>query len=73
MLASADGDLLAYIRAAAGKRFLIALNLGSQEQRLELSALRGRVVLSTHLDREDESVDDTLALRADEGVVVELA
>ena len=69
----ADGDLLAYMRAAGGQRFLIALNLGSQEQTLDLSALRGRVVLSTHLDREGEPADGALALRADEGVIVELA
>jgi alpha-glucosidase len=68
----ADGDLLAYIRAAGGRRFLIALNLGSQEQTLDLSMLRGRVVLSTHLDREGEPVAGTLALRADEGAIVEL-
>ena len=68
----ADGDLLAYIRAAGGRRFLIALNLGSQEQTLDLRTLRGRVVLSTHLDREGEPADGTLALRADEGAIVEL-
>jgi alpha-glucosidase len=68
----ADGDLLAYIRAAGRKRLLIALNLGPQEQTLDLSALHGRVVLSTHLDREGEPADGTLALRADEGVIVEL-
>src|SRR3954447_22721145 len=50
----ADGDLLAYIRAAGNQRLLIALNLGSQEQTLDLGALRGQVVLSTHLDRESD-------------------
>ena len=69
---AAGGDLLAYIRAAADRRFLIALNLGSQEQTLDLRALRGRVVLSTHLDRAGEPADGTLALRADEGAIVEL-
>jgi alpha-glucosidase len=68
----ADGDLLAYIRAAGAQRFLIALNLGSQEQTLDLHALRGRVVLSTHLDREGEPADGMLSLRADEGAIVEL-
>jgi alpha-glucosidase len=69
----AGGDLLAYIRAAGAQRFLIALNLGSQEQTLDLNALRGRVVLSTHLDRDAESAEGALALRADEGLIVELA
>jgi alpha-glucosidase len=70
--APADGDLLAYMRTAGDRRFLIVLNLGPQEQTLDLSTLSGRVVLSTHLDRMDEAADGTLALRADEGVIVEL-
>jgi len=69
----AAGDLLAYTRAAGDQRFLIALNLGSQEQSLDLGALRGRIVLSTQLDRASEAADGALAMRADEGVIVELA
>jgi len=69
----ADGDLLAYIRAAGNQRLLIALNLGSQEQTLDLGALRGQVVLSTHLDRESDPATGALTLRADEGLIVELA
>jgi alpha-glucosidase len=67
-----EGDLLAYIRAAADRRFLIALNLGSQGQTLGLGALSGRVILSTLLDRRDVAASGTLALRAVEGVIVEL-
>jgi alpha-glucosidase len=70
---TADGDLLAYVRAAGSQRFLIVLNLGAQEQTLALGALRGQIVLSTHLDRENQPADGTLALRADEGLIVELA
>jgi alpha-glucosidase len=70
---AAEGDLLAYIRADGSTRFLIALNLGAQEQALNLGELKGQVVLSTHLDRQDEPAGGTLALRADEGVVVALA
>jgi alpha-glucosidase len=69
---AAEGDLLAYVRSAGSQRFLIALNLGSQEQSLDLGALRGRVVISTHLDREGDPAEGALALRADEGVVTEL-
>lgn len=32
----------------------------------------GKVLVSTHLDREGERVDGTLELRGDEGVVAEL-
>jgi alpha-glucosidase len=65
------GDVLAYLREDAKQRFLIALNMSEQEQALDLGALRGRVVLSTRLDR-DEPASGALALRADEGVIVEL-
>jgi alpha-glucosidase len=69
----ADGDLLAYVREGGGKRFLIALNLGQQPRRLDTSVLEsGRVMLSTHLDREGEEVAGAIALRGDEGVIVEL-
>ncbi len=69
----ADGDMLAYTRASGDRRLLIVLNLGSQQQTLDLGALRGRVLLSTHLDRADEPAGGTLALRADEGAIIELA
>jgi hypothetical protein len=34
--------------------------------------MQGRVLLSTHLDREERAVLTDVALRANEGVVVEL-
>ena len=68
----AEGDVLAYIRRArAGESdFLVALNLGAQPQRLP--APKGRIALSTHLDRGGEKVEGTLALRPDEGLIVRL-
>jgi alpha-glucosidase len=68
------GDLLAYVRRAAGERFLVALNLGSEPHSMSLRSLgtRGRVVLSTPLDRTDDAFAHEIALRADEGVVVAL-
>jgi alpha-glucosidase len=69
----AAGDVIAYTREAGGRRLLIALNLGQQEQTIEIGALgNGHVVLCTHLDREHESASGALALRGDEGVIVEL-
>ena len=67
------GDVLAYVRRArAGESdFLVALNLGPRPHSLPLPA--GTIALSTHLDRQGERVEGTLALRADEGVVVRLA
>jgi alpha-glucosidase len=68
------GDLLAYIRRTPNERFLIALNLGAGPYALSLPSLRlvGRTVLSTYLDRMDDTPVRTIALRADEGVIVAL-
>jgi alpha-glucosidase len=71
----ADGDVLAYRREYAGQRCLVVLNLGSEPQRFERRQMegQGRIMLSTHLDRADEVVRETIALRGDEGVIVSLA
>jgi alpha-glucosidase len=52
----------------------VALNLGPHPQQFSSSqaAVHGRVVLSTHLDRTKEAVHGTLALRGNEGVMLEL-
>ena len=70
----ADNDLMAYVRKTAERRLLIVLNLGANPRRFALADLRsrGRLLLSTYLDRNQEEVSDELNLRADEGVVVEL-
>src|SRR5579885_3544373 len=71
----ADGDVLAYIRRARGHEpaFLVALNLGPEPHAVDLGRARaGHVALSTALDREGEEVSGTLALRADEGVIIRL-
>jgi alpha-glucosidase len=69
---AAHGDLLAYVRAYAEQHCLVVLNLGSQPQQLELghAGPRGQITLSTHLDRAGEHVRKSVALRADEGVIV---
>jgi len=70
----AEGDLLAYIRSHAARRLLVVLNLGAQPQTFELTMLRqGRMLLSTHLDRDGESLHDRLLLRGDEGVIIEIS
>jgi alpha-glucosidase len=68
----ASGDVLAYVRAYAGQRLLVMLNLGSQPQQLELSSapLQGWIALSTHLDRAGERVGGAISLRADEGAII---
>jgi len=68
------GHLLAYIREAEGERFLIALNFGADPYELSLDSLatRGRVLLSTHLDRVEDASVRGVGLRANEGVIVQL-
>jgi alpha-glucosidase len=60
-LVDAPPGVIAFRR---GQRFVVALNLTPEERPIDL---RGRIVLSTHLDREGEIVE---RLRADEGVIV---
>jgi alpha-glucosidase len=67
------GDLLAYVRKLGAQRFLIALNLGNDPHAVSFAApvgSRGKIAISTHLDREGEIVDRDLNLRANEGVVI---
>ena len=67
------GDGLAYLREAEGRRYLVALNLGHEPHEfVSDNSWRGRVVLSTHLDREGEEIRGGLRLRPDEGVIFEL-
>ncbi len=67
-------DLLAYERRDADRRFLIVLNLGHEPHQFTLQpGEHGTVTLTTQLDREGEVVDGEIELRADEGVVVEIA
>jgi alpha-glucosidase len=68
---AAEGDLLRYVRSHNDRRFLVVLNLG--EERCNPDGIRnGRIVLNSHLDREGEMVSGSLALRGDEGAVVEI-
>jgi alpha-glucosidase len=70
----AGGDILAYLRAGAGRRYLVALNLGPHPSHLAPPglALAGRIALSTNPDRDGHPVDGELSLGGDEGVVVAL-
>lgn len=67
------GDLLACVRERDDRRFLIVLNLGYDPMTFDSAGpeIRGRLVLSTYLDRDGERVNGGIALRGDEGVIVE--
>lgn len=66
-------DSFAFLRQAGEQRVLVVLNFSDTEQRLALSELGpGRLVISTHMDRQGTASLDPLDLRADEGIIVEL-
>ena len=69
-----EGDVLLYAREQHSATRLVALNLDSSPKVVMFgeSAAHGRIVLSTELDRVGEEVTGELALRADEGVIVEV-
>jgi alpha-glucosidase len=65
-------DVLAYERRYGDERLLIALNLGSSPQVLELPAWahEARRLLSTASTRDDSTAGERIVLRPDEGVVL---
>lgn len=71
-LVAQQGDLFAYQRRDAETTLIVALNFGSDPivVRAPDPRLTGRLLISTHLDRDDEVVREEIALRPDEGVVV---
>jgi alpha-glucosidase len=68
-----NASTLAYVRHDAGRRFAIALNFADESATVALPMMggHGRIALTTSLDREGESVPETLSLRANEGAIVE--
>jgi alpha-glucosidase len=67
---AAEGDLLLYRRQGDGNSVMVALNLGDQP--VSIAAGRdGTILLSTFLDRECETVADTVNLRGNEGVIID--
>ncbi len=75
-----DPDCFVFVREAQGERRLVALNFANEPHRIDVSAAAsptpaqatGRVLISTHLDREGRTLLSTLDLRPNEGVVIEL-
>jgi alpha-glucosidase len=66
-----DDPVLAYSRESGTERFLIVLNFTGEPRTFEQGGLRGRIALTTALDRNSEPVAEKLLLRAHEGVIVE--
>ena len=69
------GDVFAYRRQFGdARRYLVLLNFADAPATFHSAAIpqQGVIALSTHLDRENESVAGATELRANEGIVVEL-
>jgi alpha-glucosidase len=64
-----SGDILAYRRSLDGRRILVALNFADADGEVALPGA-GQIRLSTQLDRQDERVDESVRLRAHEGMVL---
>jgi alpha-glucosidase len=62
-----------FLRQADDRRVLVALNFSAQDQCVTLpDPGSGNIILSTYLDREEMISLVNLALRGDEGVIIEL-
>ena len=72
-LISVTQDVLIYERAHHGRRLRVALNFGTQSHMLRIANVdwRGRILLSTHLDRRSVATNGELTLRGAEGIVLE--
>jgi len=70
-LLDSEGDVLAYERRHGAERLIVALNLGTHSERLELPAWASdyRVLLSTVADAALAG-DGAVLLRADEGLIL---
>jgi alpha-glucosidase len=67
---NAEKNVLLYERTNRGRRLQVALNMAAEPA--QISAERGTVRASTHMDREGEKVTGTIALRPAEGVIIDI-
>jgi hypothetical protein len=68
----APADCFVYTRQFGGQRRLITLNFSSNEQQLQLPITSpARILLSTHLDREEPVDLTSLCLRSNEGCIID--
>ena len=69
-----DGAVFVYRRDIEGQHMLVALNFDAEQRTVDLGGIvaGGRLLLSTHLDRDEQEVGGQLELRGDEGVVIAL-
>jgi alpha-glucosidase len=69
--AEAQANCFAFTRQAGDERMLVALNFSGEDQKLSLPQLgKGKVILSTMMDRDDEVDLANFTLRANEGCII---
>ena len=72
-LCRAEADVLAFERGHDGERFYVVLNFCQEARSCAIpDAIRGEIVLSTALDRSGETLDGSIELRANEGILAKL-
>lgn len=68
-----SSDCYVFERSQAGEQYLIALNFSHEHQKLRIPGWTGgKLLLSTYLDAAAVFGKNTLDLRADEGVIIEI-
>ena len=70
-LLSVTDDVMVYRRELDRRRVLVGLNFSAQP-RLTHVQVRGKILLSTALDRRHEPLNGELKLRGNEGIVADL-
>ena len=68
-----SASMLAYVREHEQRAILVVLNFSATSLAVNLPALDGHLLLSTHAGRRDERLRAETTLRANEGVVVALS
>lgn len=71
----AEDNLIAYVRKSGARRLLVLLNLSAAPARYDLAPIcsTAEILLSTHLDRQENLGASVVQLRGDEGIVCEIA
>lgn len=65
-------QVFGYKRLHENNNLLVLLNFSDTDQELMLPDLQGTVIISTHLDRQDDIIEKRLTLRSNEGLLVRL-
>ncbi len=68
---SVTDEVTLYCRELGTRRLLVGLNFSAQPQSVGIR-IRGRILLSTGLDRCNERLDGELKLRGNEGVIADI-